>query len=109
MRAEDVPPYVELILPTIRAVSSLGQSAKAGEIKSKVTDDLEIGEDMLSVVYPNRPDQPVFLDRLDLGALLREADRRPGESFPRGFSHHRVGQEAASAAGGGSALKGSRS
>lgn len=65
MRAEDVPPYVELILPTIRAVSSLGQSAKAGEIKSKVTDDLEIGEDMLSVVYPNRPDQPVFLDRLD--------------------------------------------
>lgn len=65
MRAEDVPPYVELILPTIRAVSSLGQSAKAGEIKSQVTDDLEIGEDMLSVVYPNRPDQPVFLDRLD--------------------------------------------
>lgn len=56
---------MELILPTIRAVSSLGQSAKAGEIKSKVTDDLEIGEDMLSVVYPNRPDQPVFLDRLD--------------------------------------------
>ncbi|NDK33024.1 restriction endonuclease [Nesterenkonia haasae] len=65
MQPESIPTYVELILPTIRAVSALGQSAKASEIKSKVTEDLDIDEETLSVVYPNRPDDSIFLDRLD--------------------------------------------
>lgn len=65
MRPEDLPPYVDLVLPTIRAVSALGQSAKPSEIRTRVIDDLQPSEEVLAVTYPNRPEESVFMSRLD--------------------------------------------
>lgn len=36
----DLPPYVDLILPALRAVATLGGSAQAREITNQVTSDL---------------------------------------------------------------------
>jgi hypothetical protein len=49
MRPDEMPPYVELILPTIQAVSDLGQSAKASEITQRVVEALEPADEVLAV------------------------------------------------------------
>lgn len=64
MTPEDVPSYQDLILPTVRAVSELGRSAKAREITTRVLEDLAPSEELLAVTLPNRPDEPVFVARL---------------------------------------------
>jgi restriction system protein len=57
--------YRDLILPTIRAVHELGGSAKANEIKTQIIDDLAISDEMLGVMYENRPETSVAIDRVD--------------------------------------------
>lgn len=64
MRPDEMPPYVELILPTIQAVSDLGQSATASEITQRVVEALEPADEVLAVAYPSKPEKSIFLDRL---------------------------------------------
>lgn len=64
MQTDDFPPYVELILPTVQAVKTLGRSAKAGEITKQVIEDLAPSDDMLAATYPDRPEKSIFTDRL---------------------------------------------
>jgi restriction system protein len=63
----DIPAYSELILPTVRAVAALGRSAKAREITSQVLENLPQSEEMLAISFPERPDEPVLLSRLQWG------------------------------------------
>jgi restriction system protein len=58
------PTYVDLLLPTLRAVSSLGGSAQAREITARVIEDLGVTDKQLGIAYPNRP-KSVFVDRLE--------------------------------------------
>lgn len=62
--ASDLPPYFDLILPTLVAVDALGGSAKASEITSRLVEDLAPTEAELAVTYPTR-DKSVLLDRMD--------------------------------------------
>ena len=64
MKLEDVPSYQELILPTVRAVNELGRSAKAREITSRVLEDPAPSDAMLAVTFPDRPDEPVLMARI---------------------------------------------
>jgi restriction system protein len=63
----ELPSYSDLILPTIRAVSTLGRSAKAREITSQVLEDLPFANEMLGMSFPGRPDDSVLLSRLQWG------------------------------------------
>ena len=67
MTPEELPAYSDLILPTVRAVSALGGSAKAREITGQVLTDLEATDEMLSVMQPTRPDASVLLERVAWG------------------------------------------
>ena len=60
----DLPNYVDLILPTLRAVDALGGSAQGKEITSKVIEDIGATDEQLAVVYENRP-KSVLVDRLE--------------------------------------------
>lgn len=64
MKPEDLPAYSDLILPTVRAVTTLGGSATAREITSQVVADLAPTEEMLAVAHPHRPDDSVLLERV---------------------------------------------
>lgn len=61
---EQLPAYSELILPTIRAVGTLGGSATAREVTSQVLEDLDPSEDALTVTQPNRPEASVYMGRV---------------------------------------------
>lgn len=63
--ADELPTYRDLILPTLRAVDELGASAKATEIKSQIIDNLALSDEMLGVMYENRPETSVVIDRVD--------------------------------------------
>jgi restriction system protein len=60
-----IPPYHELIYPTLRAVEALGGSAKGNEITDKALELLGTDDDVVSLTYENRPAKSIFLDRLD--------------------------------------------
>lgn len=64
MTHEALPAYSDLILPTIRAVTTLGGSATAREITSQVLTDLAPTEEMLAVAHEHRPDASVLLERI---------------------------------------------
>src|SRR5690625_3318485 len=64
MDASDLPPYSELVLPTVQAVSDLGGSATSREITDQVLEIVRPSEEMLAVGYKKRPDASVFLERL---------------------------------------------
>jgi restriction system protein len=61
----DLPTYRDLILPTLRAVENLGGSAKSHEISRQITDDIGLDDETLGVMYENRPETAVVLDRMD--------------------------------------------
>lgn len=61
---EQLPTYSELILPTIRAVDTLGGSATAREVTSQVLQDLDPPEDALTITQPNRPEASVYMERV---------------------------------------------
>jgi len=60
----DLPTYRELIYPTLRAVSSLGGSARGSEITDALTELLEVTPKQLAVTYDGRP-KSVLIDRMD--------------------------------------------
>lgn len=61
---EDLPAYSDLILPTVRAVTTLGGSATAREVTSQVIEDLAPSEDMLAVTHRHRPEDSVLMERI---------------------------------------------
>jgi restriction system protein len=61
----DLPTYRDLILPTLRAVEKLGGSAKSREITNQIISDLVLDDDALGVMYENRPETAVIIDRMD--------------------------------------------
>jgi restriction system protein len=60
----DLPTYRELIYPTLRAVASLGGSARGSEITDALTELLEVTPEQLAVTYDGRP-KSVLIDRMD--------------------------------------------
>jgi len=64
MNSEEPPAYSDLILPTVQAVAALGRSAKAREITSRVLTDIAPTEEMLAAHFPGRPDESVFMSRM---------------------------------------------
>lgn len=61
---EELPAYSDLILPTVRAVATLGGSATAREVTSQVVTDLAPSDDMLAVAHENRPEASVLMERI---------------------------------------------
>nr|CAA9313333.1 MAG: Mrr restriction system protein [uncultured Nocardioidaceae bacterium] len=64
MTPEELPAYSDLILPTVRAVTTLGGSATAREITSQVVTDLAPSDEMLVVSHEHRPDASVLMERI---------------------------------------------
>ncbi len=60
----DIPTYQELMLPTLKAVASLGGSGTNREISALVVEDAGYSDDLLAVTYPGR-EKSVLQDRLD--------------------------------------------
>lgn len=61
---EDLPYYYELIVPVVRAVGELGDSAQAAEIVDRVLSDLDPPDERLALTYPNRPHLSMLVDRI---------------------------------------------
>lgn len=64
MNRDELPKYVEIILPAVRAVATLGGSASAQEIVTQVIDDEEFTEDMLAIEHAGRPGASVLVERV---------------------------------------------
>ena len=64
MTPDELPAYSDLILPTVRAVITLGGSATGREITSQILADLAPSDDMLAVAQENRPDASVLMERI---------------------------------------------
>lgn len=60
----ELPPYRDLMLPTVRAVLDLGGSGAAREITASVVQSEAFSDEMLAVTYEGR-DKSVLIDRLD--------------------------------------------
>lgn len=74
-----LPTYLDLILPTLRAVEKLGGSAQAREVTAQVLADLGATDEQLAVTYEGRP-KSVLVDRADWArsyATLGGALERP--------------------------------
>jgi restriction system protein len=63
-KPSDVPPYQDLIYPTLKAVAALGSSAQAREITSRVIEEIHAPDELVAVTYENRP-KSVLIDRLE--------------------------------------------
>lgn len=61
---DELPKYVDLILPTLRAVVKLGGSAATREVSRQVIEDENLTDDMLAVAQPNRPEASVLGERM---------------------------------------------
>jgi restriction system protein len=64
--ASDIPRYSDLVLPAIRAVATLGGSAKASEIVDYVVGHWPASDELVAIEYPNRP-KSIFVDRAEWG------------------------------------------
>lgn len=64
MNRDELPKYVEIILPVVRAVAKLGGSASAQEIVTQVIDDEAFTEDMLAIEHAGRPGASVLVERV---------------------------------------------
>ncbi|MDN5821503.1 MAG: restriction endonuclease [Brachybacterium sp.] len=62
---KDLPRYTELILPVLKAVETLGGSGKAREVREEVLATLPGSDDMVAVMYPNKPSSSVLEDRVE--------------------------------------------
>jgi len=77
----DVPTYLDLIYPTLKAVASLGGSALGREVTARVIEDIGAPEEQVAITYENRP-KSVLIDRLEwarsyakLGGALESPQR----------------------------------
>lgn len=59
-----MPTYRDLIYPTLRAVASLGGSARGSEITDALTELLEATPEQLAITYDGRP-KSVLIDRME--------------------------------------------
>jgi len=64
VKPEELPAYSDLILPTVRAVTTLGGSATAREITSQVLAHLAPTEEALAVAHAHRPEASVLMERI---------------------------------------------
>lgn len=64
MSRSDLPTYVELILPTLRAVEKLGGSAQGREVTAQALVDIGATDEQQALTYENRP-KSVLVDRLE--------------------------------------------
>lgn len=106
-RRHDLPPYQELIYPTLQAVEELGGSGQAREITAQVISDIRATDEQLALTYESRP-KSILVDRIDwarsyatLGGLLERPQRglfvltplgRSILSLPDAEAHERVRQ-----------------
>jgi len=60
----DLPTYLDLIYPTLRAVAALGGSAQGKEITARALDDIGATDEQLAIVYEKRP-KSILVDRLE--------------------------------------------
>lgn len=84
MDISDLPKYSDFIVPAVQAVEALGGSAKAGEIRDYILENLDDADRMLVVTRPNGPDSPVLLERINWGrsyAKLIGALERPSRGL----------------------------
>lgn len=65
MTPEGLPRYTELIMPVLTAVQTLGGSGKAREVREEVLATLPGSDDMVAVMYPNKPSSSVLEDRVE--------------------------------------------
>lgn len=75
----DLPTYDQLILPTIRAVETLGGSARGREITAQVLADIGATDEQVALTYGHR-EKSVLVDRVDWArsyATLGGALERP--------------------------------
>ena len=82
--------YLDLFLPTLRAVETLGGTAQAGEVTSQVLADIGASDEQVAHTYNNRP-KSVLIDRIDwarsYGSCRRERRARTGTAT-HGFIGH---------------------
>jgi restriction system protein len=64
VKRTDLPNYLDLIYPTLRAVTALGGSAQGREITDRVLEDLGATDEQIAITYDNRP-KSVLIDRLE--------------------------------------------
>jgi restriction system protein len=60
----ELPTYLDLFLPTLRAVDKLGGTAQAREVTSQVLADIGATDEQVAHTYENRP-KSVLIDRID--------------------------------------------
>ena len=61
----DLPTCRDLVRLSLRAVEELGVSAKSHEITDQIIDDLDVDDETLGIMYENRPETAVVIDRVD--------------------------------------------
>lgn len=64
---QGMPTHQQLVVPILKAVNSLGGSAKTNEIVETVLEILPDAEQLLQVTYPNRPQDSVLISRIGWG------------------------------------------
>ena len=77
----DVPTYLDLIYPTVKAVAALGGSAQGREVTARVIEDIGAPDEQVAITYKNRS-KLVLIDRLEwarsyakLGGALESPQR----------------------------------
>jgi restriction system protein len=78
---DELPNYLELMYPTLKAVDELGGSAQGREITAQVLEDIGATPEQLELTYDKRP-KSVLIDRIDwarsyvtLGGVLERPRR----------------------------------
>jgi restriction system protein len=60
----DVPTYLDLIYPTVKAVAALGGSAQGREVTARVIEAIGAPDEQVAITYKNRS-KSVLIDRLE--------------------------------------------
>jgi alkyl hydroperoxide reductase subunit AhpF len=58
----DVPTYLDLIYPTVKAVAALGGSAQGREVTARVIEAIGAPDEQVAITYKNRS-KSVLIDR----------------------------------------------
>ena len=61
---EDIPSYLELMLPTLQAIDLLGGSAQSRQLADALVELLAPPDDLIAITYPER-DQSIYRDRVN--------------------------------------------
>lgn len=80
---QGIPTHQQLVVPILKAVKSLGGSAKTNEIEESVLELIPDSEQLVQITYQSRPEMSVLVDRIGwgrstakrIGALEQPASR----------------------------------